>query len=145
MLDRLLHAHRSGQRPRRRRIHHHQAVTEILDLGPARRRDRTPQQAEMLLTKLLRAGRTQPRPDRGRVHEIREHERRRHRRRQLTTRHSLKEHRAVSLTLRQALPTLHGAARHSRHETGGSEHAPLSQNALPERRSRGIPERLIYG
>ena len=46
--------------------------------------DRTPQQPEMRLAQLLRRVRTEPRRGRGRIHQIREHERRRYRRRQPT-------------------------------------------------------------
>ena len=35
VLDRLLHAHRAGQRPAQRGVHDHQPVAEILDLGAA--------------------------------------------------------------------------------------------------------------
>ena len=47
MVDCLLHPHRARQRPTRRREHHHESVTQILDLGAARADDRASQQPEM--------------------------------------------------------------------------------------------------
>ena len=139
MLDRLLHPHRARQRPARRREHHHQPVTQVLHLGPARRRHRAPQQPEMRLAQLLRRLRTEARRGRGRIHQIREHERRRHRRRHPPTPNRLIQ-RARSDdsgtrpgpddTSRRAADSVAGRAE------AHVERRRLSQNAHPAR----IPE-----
>ncbi len=65
MFDRLLHTDRAHQRTARRREHHHQPVTEVLHLGPARRCHRAAQQPEMRLAQFLGGARIQARRSRG--------------------------------------------------------------------------------